>query len=359
MKPGSPVPNYLKVAGHRITCYYKGAASTATRVRVVPSLVAVATRTRRWHARCDVLIPKLPRNSVLIPKLPNQSVPFWHVRRFAASGLSGYLKGSCPRREAKSRAYNVTQERSPTSRPLVIPTEPQAETPAQHEASRVSISIPSTTSSSSAPVIDETPSPEDAASINEDSTSTYSRTQNKCEDDNSDPNQVQLRKDTFQVSSSDSEPPDRDRSPLRTSARTRKPRASAVYISDHRPVEITLVLPAETPAAAPRPWRLDYRILQDFQSREGLSRALRASLIAADVEDWDHLKEQWRHHCSASGRALRSRISKETSTLVQEMRIAQCGARFIGRHECMANRTCRTLPVHGARFLAFSSHLAL
>ncbi|KAH6941066.1 hypothetical protein HPB50_012973 [Hyalomma asiaticum] len=91
---------------------------------------------------------------------------------------------------ATSKADTLrVEEPSPSSRLVLIPTQPQAETPAQHGASRVTISTPSTTSSSSAPVIDEMPSPdEDAASINEDSTSTYSETQNKSDEDNSNPN---------------------------------------------------------------------------------------------------------------------------------------------------------------------------
>ncbi|KAH7938817.1 hypothetical protein HPB52_000760 [Rhipicephalus sanguineus] len=88
-----------------------------------------------------------------------------------------------------------------------------------------------------------------------------------------------------------------------------------VYISDHRPVKLTLHLPAGTPTAQ-KPWRLDCRVLQDFQSTQGLSQALRASLVGADISDWDRLKEQWRHHCSASGRALRARVSKDASPTV-------------------------------------------
>lgn len=94
-----------------------------------------------------------------------------------------------------------------------------------------------------------------------------------------------------------------------------------VYISDHRPVALTLHLPAGTPAVQ-RPWRLDCRVLQDFQTAQGLSRALHASLIGANLTDWDHLKEQWRHHCSASGRALRARVTQDANVLMQKIRIA-------------------------------------
>ncbi|KAH7985497.1 hypothetical protein HPB49_026384 [Dermacentor silvarum] len=97
---------------------------------------------------------------------------------------------------------------------------------------------------------------------------------------------------------------------------------SQVYVSDHRPFELALRLPTGI-SSSRGPWRLDCRVLHDVQSKNGLVRAVKASLVGAEPDDWDELKVQWRHHCSASGRALRARVSQEMAGLVAKMRIAQ------------------------------------
>lgn len=271
MKPGSPVPNYLKVAGHRITCDYKGMQRVCRRCGSSGHFRMNCNAP--FCARCGVYGHEGKGCSLPCRRCgdPHATVACTLRRSYseAASefpplapkashaGTSEDLPPLAPAATSKEAAQEEepeaepttshaspdaadtlrAEEPSPTSRPLLIPTEPQAETPAQHEASRVSISTPSTASSSSGPVIDETPSPdEDVASINEDSISTYSGAQNKSDDENSEPNPDitdlfvphSLRSSAAKryLSSSDSEPPARDRSPLRSSARTRKPRAS-------------------------------------------------------------------------------------------------------------------------------------
>ncbi|KAH6930132.1 hypothetical protein HPB50_010385 [Hyalomma asiaticum] len=270
MKPGSPVSNYLKVAGHRITCDYKCMQRVCRRCGSSGHFRMNCNAP--FCARCGVYGHEGKGCSLPCRRCgdPHSTVACTLRRSYseAASefpplapkashvGCSEDLPPLAPAATSKEAAQEEEPEAepttspaspdaadtlraeqpSPTSRPLLIPTEPQADIPAQHEASRISASTPSTTSSSSAPVIDEIPSPEDAASINEDSISTYSGTQSKSDDDNSDPNRditdlfvpPSLTSSAAKryLSSSDSEPPARDRSPPRTSARTRKPRAS-------------------------------------------------------------------------------------------------------------------------------------
>ncbi|KAH7946836.1 hypothetical protein HPB52_004961 [Rhipicephalus sanguineus] len=127
------------------------------------------------------------------------------------------------------------------SRPTVIPTEPQVEPPLnkapldEHVAEDDETSDAhhmAAQSAGSSPVIEETPSRDDDVSVDEDSNSTTSETPLRIDEDTTPSDVSRDSLDVFvqssrkspgtkrhRISSSDSEAPSRDRSPLRASTR--------------------------------------------------------------------------------------------------------------------------------------------
>ncbi|KAH7943071.1 hypothetical protein HPB52_004888 [Rhipicephalus sanguineus] len=140
------------------------------------------------------------------------------------------------------------EDRRSTPRPTVIPTEPQVEPPlnkaplGEHVAEVDEMSEAhdmAAQSAESSPVIEETPSRDDDVSVDEDSNSATSETPLRIDEDTTPSDVSRDSLDVFvqssrkspstkrhRISSSDSEAPSRDRSPLRASTRPRKPRAS-------------------------------------------------------------------------------------------------------------------------------------
>lgn len=282
MKASSPVPNYLKVAGHRVTCDYKGIQRVCRRCG--DSGHFRMNCTAPFCGRCGVYghdgkgcsLPCRrcgdPHATVACTIRPSYSEAA--SKDFPPLQPGTPSKNKCD--DSSTRAVvtdhdqgvpiatlHQTPTASPTipglvlppgtenlssPRPVAISEESQAK-PSSDEAPREDgvsdgniaseaprVAALSTTSSG---VIEESTSQDDDACINEDSNSTASEAPLQIDEDTSPSDISQDSGDVFvpsslknpdtkrhRITTRDLEAPTRDRSPLRTSTRSRKPRAS-------------------------------------------------------------------------------------------------------------------------------------
>ncbi|CAN7992255.1 unnamed protein product, partial [Ixodes hexagonus] len=103
--------------------------------------------------------------------------------------------------------------------------------------------------------------------------------------------------------------------------------STPVYISDHRPVCITLKLEDNRPAASSA-WRFDNRILLDPDTRETLSVRLKKSLRTTEPATvlWDALKSDWRGLCEGAAKAWRRQQNTRLWETVLRIRIVLRGS---------------------------------
>nr|XP_050032241.1 uncharacterized protein LOC126528391 [Dermacentor andersoni] len=281
MKPGSPVPNYLKVAGHRVTCDYKGMQRVCRRCGSSGHFRVQCTAP--FCARCGIYghIGK----GCILPCLrfgdPHATVACSLRRTYSEAASKNFppLQSSTHAPDpptdspaALTPAQEDALQAVPVETPATSPASPEPENcesvpepiiplctqeiAGEHRVEPLASRAPTEDNApeavlspclpvDSAPcslVIDETPGEDDdAASLGDASTSTSSASSStRIEDDCTASDVSGSSPDIFvppslpttgtkrhRGSTTDSDVTSRDRSPLRASSRPRKPRASA------------------------------------------------------------------------------------------------------------------------------------
>ncbi|KAH7941569.1 hypothetical protein HPB49_012888 [Dermacentor silvarum] len=269
MKPGSPVPNYLRVAGHRVTCDYRGmqrvcrrcgssghfrmqcTAPFCTRCGIYghdgkgcvlpcrrcgdPHATVACSLRRTYSEAASKNFPPLQSSTHDRPSISSASLA--STQEDAVQVPAAETPATSPASPDPENHENVLLDETP--RPVDIPAERCVAPPASREPAErhVSEAEPCLSVDSDPLVIDETPCHEDdATSLCSEPTSSAST---RIEEDITPGNFSDSSPDIFvspspniagtkrqHGSTSDSDVASRDRSPLRASTRHRKPRAS-------------------------------------------------------------------------------------------------------------------------------------